>query len=353
MKKIIKIGNKLIGQGQPVFVIAEVGVNHNQSLDFAFKLIDVAKNAGADAVKFETFKAEQVTLSDTPMAKYQKKNIGKSESQLSMLKKLELDESFYPKLISYCKKKNIIFLSTPHGGFESVDFLQRLRVPAFKFGSGDLNNLPVLEYAAKFGKPMLISTGMADITEVGRAVDCIRKSGNNKIVLFHCTTNYPCPPQEVNLKAMLTIKDKFETLVGYSDHTLGIQTPIMAVTAGASVVEKHITLDRNMPGPDHKASLEPMELRQMVDGIKLVKTILGSAVKKPNPEEIKLRNIARKSLVTTQYIRKGEVITSDHINIKRPGNGLEPKYYFQVIGARATKNIDADTLIRKDHYEKA
>lgn len=351
MNKKIKIGNKEVGFNKPVFVIAEAGVNHNGSIGLALKLVDVAKKSGADAVKFETFKAEQVALASAHMAAYQIKNIGKTESQVAMLKKLELDEKFYKPIMAHCKKIGIMFLSTPHGGFESVDLLENLGVTAFKFGSGDLTNLPVLEYAAKIDKPMIISTGMATAGEVKKAVDCIRKTGNNKIILLHCTTEYPCPPENVNLRAMAALKEKFGALVGYSDHTLGINVSIMAATLGAVLIEKHMTLDKNMHGPDHKASVEPEELRQMIPAIKNISAILGSPVKKPTPEELSLRSIARKSVVSLRNIKRGELFTAENIGIKRPGTGLRPEFYFKIIGAVAKKTIKADGLIKKSHYE--
>lgn len=352
MAKKIKIGNKFIGEKEPVFIIAEAGVNHNGDLKTALKLIDAAAAAGADAVKFQTFKAEEVVAGAGEMAEYQKKNIGKNESQLAMLKKLELPENFYPPLLKRCDEKKIIFLSTPHGGFNSVDLLERLKVPAFKFGSGDLTNLPVLEYAAKFNKPMILATGMATLAEARTAIKAIEKTGNRKIILLHCTTNYPCPLNEVNLRAMLTMKKNLSALIGYSDHTNGIQVPIMAATLGASMIEKHFTLDKNMPGPDNKASLDPAELKKMVEAIRQINIILGASVKKPTAGERRLTKIARKSLVSLKAIGKGDKLTIKNIGIKRPGNGLAPKYYYEVIGRVAKKDIPADVLIKKSHYGK-
>lgn len=352
MAKNIKIGNKFIGENQPVFIIAEAGVNHNGNLKIAQKLIDAAAAAGADAVKFQTFKAEQVVTTEGEMAAYQKKNIGKIESQLEMLKKLELPESFYKPLVKHCRKKNIIFLSTPHGSFSSADLLRRLKVPAFKFGSGDLTNLPVLAYAAKFAKPMILGTGMATLAEVQTAIDVIKKAGNNKIIILHCTTNYPCPLNEVNLRAMLTMKQKLPVLVGYSDHTRGINVPIMAASLGACLIEKHFTLDKNMPGPDHRASLVPTELKAMVQAVRQVNIILGLPVKKPTKSENKISQSARKSLVSLVAVNKGDKFTVQNLGIKRPGTGLAPKYYYEVIGRAAKKDIAADTLIRKEYYDK-
>lgn len=335
-----------------MFIIAEAGVNHNGNLKTALKLIDAAVAAGADAVKFQTFKAEEVVTNAGRMAAYQKKNIGKSQSQLAMLKKLELPENFYQPLINHCRKKKIIFLSTPHGGLDSIDLLERLKVPAFKIGSGDLTNLPLLEYAARLGKPMILGTGMSTLVEVRNAINIIKKAGNNKIIILHCTTNYPCPLNEVNLRAMLTMKQKLPAIVGYSDHTLGIETPIMAAALGACVIEKHITLNKNTPGPDHKASLEPAELKALARAIRQVNIILGSPVKKPTKSENKIIKIVRKSLVSLVAINKGDKFTAKNTGIKRPGTGLSAKYYREIIGRVAKKDIAADSLIRKEYYEK-
>lgn len=348
--KEIKIGNKSIGEQNPVFIIAEAGVNHNGSLNLALKLVDKVKEVGADAIKFQTFKAEQVTTRGAKMADYQKRNIGIKGSQVEMLKKLEFMESWYPEIIKRCREKNIIFLSTPHGGFESVDLLQKIGVSAFKFGSGDLTNLPLLKYAAKFKKPMILGTGMAKMGEVIEAVKIIKSVGNNKIIILHCTTNYPCPFEEVNLRAMQTMIKKFDTIVGYSDHTIGSQVPIMAVALGAQIIEKHFTLDNKMRGPDHKASANPSVFKEMVDSIRQVTTILGSERKVPTKNEVKNINIVRKSLVATHDIKKGEKFTKENIGIKRPGTGLAPKYYFQVLNMKSKREIKADTLIEKNDF---
>lgn len=351
-KNKLKISNCYISHQSPVFIIAEAGVNHNGSLETAFKLIDAAADAGADAIKFQTFKAEDLVTHAGKMAEYQKKNIGKEESQLTMLKKLELPDNFYLPIIKHCKKRKIIFLSTPHGGFKAVDLLVKLKVPAFKFGSGDLTNLPLLEYAAKFGKPMILGTGMATLSEVSDAVDIIKKNGNNQTIILHCTTNYPCPLSEVNLRVMMTMKQKLSVLVGYSDHTNGIQVPIMAATLGACLIEKHFTLDKNMVGPDHKASIEPNELKMMVQAIRAVDVVLGSLVKKPTKSENKIIKTVRKSLVSLTTIKKGYKFTSENVGIKRPGTGLAPKYYHEIIGSISKRDIKADVLIQKSHYGK-
>jgi len=345
MIRKIKISNRYISDESPIFIIAEAGVNHNGDLQTALKLIDAAVFAGADAIKFQTFKAEDVVTCTGKMAKYQKNNIGKAGSQLEMLKKIELPENFYSQLIEYCKKNKIIFLSTPHGGFKSVDLLLKFNISAFKFGSGDLTNLPLLGYAAKFNKPMILGTGMATLAEIRTAINIINKTGNNQIIALHCTTNYPCPLNEVNLRAMLTIKQKLKVLVGYSDHTNGIQVPVMAATQGACLIEKHFTLDKKMEGPDHKASLEPDELKEMIDSIKNVPIILGSEIKKPNASELSMIKTVRKSIIAAKNIKKGEIFDEQNISIKRPGNGMSPSAWDKVLGKRAKKDFNIDELI--------
>ncbi|PIR93158.1 N-acetylneuraminate synthase [Candidatus Falkowbacteria bacterium CG10_big_fil_rev_8_21_14_0_10_43_10] len=347
---MIKIANKIISRKSPVFIIAEAGVNHNNSLKNALKLVDAAAAAGADAVKFQTFRAEDVVTVSGKMAAYQKKNIGREESQLEMLKKLELKEEFYRPIIRRCQEKKIIFLSTPHGGFAAVDFLQSLKVLAFKFGSGDLTNLPLLQYAARLKKPMILGTGMATLPEVKEAVKCIELAGNKKIIVLHCTTNYPCPEREVNLRAMSTLTEELDVPVGYSDHTLGIQTSVMATALDARVIEKHFTLDKNMAGPDHRASLEPAELKEMVKGVRQAEIILGSGVKKPNKSEMPMIKTVRKSLVALKDIKKGEKFDEKNLGIKRPGTGLSPKIYNEILNKRAKSDIKADSLIKEKHY---
>lgn len=341
----IKIGNKLIGEKEACFIIAEAGVNHNGLLKLAKRLVDRAKEAGADAVKFQTFKAENVATEKTAMASYQKKNIGKKETQLEMLKKVELDYKDFIALKKYCDKRKIIFLSTPHSE-DAVDFLEPL-VPAYKIGSGDLTNLPFLERIAKKRKPIILSTGMATLNEVKEAVKTIKEAGNNKIILLHCTSNYPCPFEEVNLRAMQTLQKSFrDLLVGYSDHTLGITVPIMAVAMGARVLEKHFTLDKNLPGPDHKASLEPRDLKEMVRATRNAEKALGTGIKKPTSSEEKIKKIVRKSIVAKADIPKGAKITKDMLIIKRPGTGVEPRYLIKIVGKIAKQNIKKDSLIK-------
>ncbi len=349
MKKIIKIGKKLVGDGKPCFIIAEAGVNHNGDINIAKKLVDAAVKSGADAVKFQTFKAEGVVTRNTDIAPYAKKNIGKNLKQYDMIKKLELKYDEFKKLKSYCDKKNIIFLSTPHS-LDAIDFLDAL-VPAYKFGSGDLTNIPALEYAAKKHKPMILGTGMATLAEIRIAVRAIRKTGNKNIILLHCTTNYPCHIEEVNLRAMLTMQNTLNCPVGYSDHTLGITVPIMASTLGAVVVEKHFTLNKNLPGPDHKASLEPQELKTMVNAIRNVETILGSYAKKPTVSEKKIINLVRKSIVAQKDIKKGVVVRRDMVNFKRPGNGLSPSFVKDILGKKTKQDIKKDEKIQLNMVE--
>ena len=269
----VKITNKDIGDGEPCFIIAEAGVNHNGDIRLAKKLIDVAKDAGADAVKFQTFKAEGVVTAYTDSTDYAKKNIGRNISQMQMMKSLELNYDDFKKLKKYCDKKEIIFLSTPHS-FDAIDFLENL-IPAYKFGSGDITNIPALKHAASKGKPIILGTGMSTLDEVKHAINAIKSEGNEQIVVLHCTTNYPCPFKEVNLRAMITMKKELDCLVGYSDHTLGILVPIVATALGATVIEKHFTIDKSLPGPDHKASLEPDELKNMITEIKKNRESLG------------------------------------------------------------------------------
>lgn len=344
LKDIIKIKNKLIGQKCSVFIIAEAGVNHNGSLDLAKKMVDLAKISGVDAIKFQTFKGEDVVTRDASMVEYQKKNTGKKQTQLEMLKKIELSYLDFNKIKIYCDKKKIIFLSTPHSE-DAVDFLEPL-VPAYKIGSGDLTNLPLLEKIARKNKPIILSTGMSDLYEVMEAVKLIKKNGNKKLILLHCTTNYPCRLGEVNLRAMLTLKNKFKLPIGYSDHTEGILAPIAAVSMGARVLEKHFTLDKNLPGPDHRASLDPKELREMVDNIREIEKILGSKTKKSTQDEEKIKKLVRKSIVAKKYIMKGEKITADLISIKRPGFGIQPVYLDRIIGRIAKEDIRDDQLIK-------
>lgn len=350
MLKNIKIANHIIGYGRTPFIIAEAGVTHNGRLDLALKLVDAAADAGADVVKFQTFRAKEVATRHAEMAAYQKKNLGKTESQLDMIKKLELPEKHWPAVVKRCRERKIILMSAPHGGFQSVDLLESLKVPAFKIGSGDLTNRPLLQYVARLKKPMIISSGMATMKEIKDAISWIRKAGNNQIIALQCTSNYPTLPHEINLRAMQTMMKELDVLVGFSDQTLGNQAAVMAATLGACVVEKHFTLDKDLPGPDHKASDDPKELKELVWMLKNVETILGSRIKKPNPSEIANIKIARKSIVAIEPIQKGEKFTTKNLGIKRPGTGLAPKLLPQILGKIAKSTIAHDSLITKKDY---
>jgi N,N'-diacetyllegionaminate synthase len=329
------------------FIIAEAGVNHNGNIEIAKKMIEVAKECGADAIKFQTFKAEKVISKYAPKAEYQKQTTGETDSQLEMVKKLELSFDDFVALKEYCDELNIMFLSTPFD-FESIDFLNDLGLEIFKIPSGEITNLPYLEKIGKLGKKVILSTGMADLGEIEDALDILISCGTKKenITVLHCNTEYPTPYEDVNLLAMLTIKEAFKVKVGYSDHTLGIEIPIAAVALGASVIEKHFTLDKNMEGPDHKASLEPHELKAMIDAIVNIEKALGNGMKKPSKSELKNKDIVRKSIVAKREIKKGEIFTEDNITVKRPGTGISPMRWYEVLGKVAPKDYKEDELIK-------
>lgn len=327
-----------------VFIIAEAGVNHNGNLNLAKRLVDVAVDSGADAVKFQTFISENCISNKADKADYQKENTGKNESQLDMIKKLELKFEEFVELKKYCEEKEILFLSTPFD-LESIHFLNNLNIKLFKIPSGEITNLPYLEEVSKTGKDIIISTGMSNMDEIRKAVNVLKGNGCGKITLLHCNTQYPTPIEDVNLKAMLRLKEEFETDIGYSDHTLGIEVPIAAVGMGAVVIEKHFTLDKNMEGPDHKASLEPNELKAMVIAIRNIEKAIGNGVKEPSKSEIKNISIARKSIVAKTNIKKGEVFTEDNITCKRPGDGISPMKWYEVLGGIAKKDFIEDELI--------
>lgn len=323
------------------FIIAEAGDNHNGDINLAYKLIDKAVEAKADAVKFQTFKTEAIICKKAPMAEYQKINIGKEGSQFDMVKNLELSYQEFKLLHDYCRKKGIMFLSTPFD-LESCDFLNDLGLQIFKVPSGEITNLPYLRKINSFKKKVILSTGMATMDEVQAALNVLKDC---EISLLHCTTEYPCPYDNVNLKAMQTMREHFGLEVGYSDHTQGIEVPIAAVAMGATIIEKHFTLDKNMEGPDHKASLEPEELKQMVASIRNIEKALGDGVKEPQESEKKNIEIARKSIVAKTDIKKGEILSEENITVKRPGLGISPMKWDEVIGTVATRDYKEDELI--------
>lgn len=329
-----------------VLIIAEAGVNHNGDMTNALKLIDKAVEAGVDIVKFQTFKAENIATNKAAKAEYQLSTTNKSESQFEMLKKLELSEHDHDYLIEYCEQKGIQFLSTPFDE-QSIVLLKAKGISVGKIPSGEITNLPYLEAMAKAFPKIMLSTGMSDMQEIKDALGVLLQAGTKKenITILHCNTEYPTPMRDVNLKAMNHIGKEFGVAIGYSDHTLGIEVPIAAVALGATVIEKHFTLDRNMEGPDHRASLEPAELIAMVKAIRNIEVAFGSGIKQPSESEIKNIPIARKSIVAYINIKKGELFSEGNITVKRPGDGISPMKWNEVLGTKAIKDFNADDLI--------
>lgn len=328
-----------------VLIIAEAGVNHNGSMEMAKQLIDAAAVAGVDYVKFQTFKAEKLVTKDAKQAEYQQRNVA-DDSQYAMLKKLELSEAQHEELIAYCKEKGVKFLSTAFD-MESVEYLHSLYLGLWKIPSGEITNYPYMKAIAQYGEPVILSTGMCEMMDVQNAVDVLCKYGLKKeqITVLHCNTEYPTPMQDVNLRAMQEIKEVVKVKVGYSDHTKGIEVPIAAIALGAEVIEKHFTLDRTLPGPDHKASLEPNELKAMVDAIRNIEQALGDGQKHISESERKNMAIARKSIVAARYIKKGETLTEENLCVKRPGNGISPMRWEEVIGTKAIRDFAEDEQI--------
>ena len=333
---------------QHVLIIAEAGVNHNGSLDIAKNLVDKAVEAGVDIIKFQTFKAEKLVSKSAKQAEYQKKNIGNhaDDSQYNMLKKLELSEQDHQELMNYCKEKGIRFWSTAFD-FDSIDYLHTLNLGLWKIPSGEITNCPYIKKIAEYHEPVIISTGMCEMSDISAAMNVLLKYGvqKNQITILHCNTEYPTPYEDVNLLAMQQIKKEFDVAVGYSDHTKGIEVPIAAVALGASVIEKHFTLDRNMEGPDHKASLEPDELKAMVSAIRNIEKALGSGNKTVSESERKNIAIARKSIVASFPIKKGDLFTEQNLTVKRPGTGISPMRWEEVVGNKAAKDFVEDELI--------
>ena len=327
-----------------VFIIAEAGVNHNGSIETAKRLIDEASKSGADAVKFQSFKASSLVTRNAKKAEYQVDNTGNNEKQYEMIKRLELDYDKHQELMDYADSKNIMFLSSPFD-LESIDLLHELGLEIFKIPSGEMTNVPYLRKVAKLNKKVILSTGMAIMGEIEYALNILKENGSEDISVLHCNTEYPTPMKDVNLKAMNTIKEGFKVPIGYSDHTLGIEVPIAAVAMGATIIEKHFTLDKTMEGPDHRASLEPAELTAMVSAIRNIELALGDGLKKPSDSEKKNMNIARKSIVAKTPIKKGEMFTEDNLDIKRPGDGVSPMFWDKMVGTRANKDFNQDELI--------
>lgn len=331
-----------------VFIIAEAGVNHNGSLDLALRLIDAAKESGADAVKFQTFRADQLATRSAHKAPYQERTTAHEESQFEMLERLELDAAAHETLIDHCRKTGIQFLSSPFDT-QSADLLATMKVPIYKVPSGEITNLPFLQHIARIGRPVILSTGMSTLGEVEEAVYVLLAAGAPQLTLLHCVTEYPAPYAEVNLRAMQTLKLAFCLPVGYSDHTPGIDIAVAAVALGAEVIEKHFTLDRTLPGPDHAASLEPSELQQMVAAIRHVEVALGTGIKTAAPCELPNISVARKSVVAARSLSKGHQLAAGDLEIKRPGNGLAPKLLPSLMGRTLGADVAKDEVISWNH----
>lgn len=327
------------------YLIAEGGVNHNGDLHLAYQLIDAAKQSGADAVKFQTFKTENLLTRSAPLAEYQKK-MG-LVSQFDMAKQLELSFDDFKKLKNYSEKAGITFLSTPDDE-ESLEFLNALDVGLIKIGSGEVTHLPFLRLAAKTGKPIILSTGMSTLEEVREAVDVILTAGNARLILLHCVSAYPAPSEQINLRAMQTLKSVFQLPVGFSDHTLGIHISLAAAALGAKVIEKHLTIDRNLPGPDHASSLDPSEMKSLAEGLAQVALAMGSGVKEPAPCERDTKEVVLKSIVAKRDLKSGAVITEADVAFKRPGNGIAPKYLDKIVGLTVKEYVKKDTLLSWD-----
>ena len=333
------------GRIKRTLIIAEAGVNHNGSAEIARRLVDTAKESGADAVKFQTFKAERIASRFADKAAYQKMNVRGRETHLAMLKRLELSAKDHRDLAEHCQRRGLEFLSSPFDE-ESADFLEKIGVRRFKIPSGEITNFPLLSHIGRKRKPVILSTGMATLGEIERALEVLGKAGAEGVSLLHCVTEYPAPFDEINLRAIHTMKEAFRIPVGYSDHTMGNEIAIAAVALGAEIIEKHFTLDRSLEGPDHKASLEPRELKEMISAIRHVESALGNGRKAPARCEVKNMAVARKSIVASKSINKGEKITPAKIAIKRPGNGIQPQDWQKILGLTVNRKISSDEVIQ-------
>lgn len=344
MVSTIDIGTRRIGPGYPCFLIAEAGVNHNGSLELAIRLVDAAKEAGADAVKFQTWVTEKLMIPEAPLADYQKRNIGKEQSQFDMAKELELSYQQFGELKSHADRRGILFFSTPDEE-DSADFLDELGVPLFKIGSGEVTNLPFLHHVALKHKPIILSTGMSTLSEVEAAVGTIEDAGNQQLILLHCVSNYPAAPADINLRAMDTLRSAFQYPVGYSDHTLGTHVSLAAVVLGACVLEKHFTLDKNLPGPDHRMSLKASELTDMITMVRSVESAMGTGRKWPVAAEMPTKEVAQKSIVAARDIPVGKSLEPDDLTLRRTGAGLPPPYLQQIIGRKTSHSISLNQVI--------
>lgn len=348
--RFISIGKRKVGVGFPCFVIAEAGVNHNGDIRLAKKMVDVAASAGADAIKFQTFRSENLATVSAPKANYQMQTTGRNESQLTMLKKLELPLWAFQELRDYCYQKKILFMSTPFDE-ECADFLDEMGMEVFKIPSGELTNAFFVAHVARKMKPMIVSTGMATLDEVEAAVQTILSEGNSQFVLLHCVSNYPTDPKDANLRAMETIRKTLKAPVGFSDHTRGMEVTLAAVALGACVIEKHFTLDRRMSGPDHLSSLEPEELKKMVQQTRTVEMALGDGLKQPCEAELDTARVARKSLVASRNIVRGSRLALEWVAIKRPGTGLAPATLPRLVGLKVKTDISEGTLLTLEMFE--
>ena len=344
MTTAMKLGDRLVGPGQPVFVIAEAGVNHNGDVAQARALIDAAAGSGADAVKFQTFSADRLVTASSPKAGYQNRTTDPGESQLAMLKRLELSADAHRQLIDHARARDILFLSTPFD-LQSADLLELLGVEVFKLGSGELTDLPLLIHVARKRRPMIVSTGMSWMEEVGRAVTAIREAADVPLALLHCVSNYPAESRDCNLRAMDGMRDTFGVPVGYSDHTRGIVAAVAAVARGACIVEKHLTLDRQMAGPDHQASSDPGEFAALVRAIRETEASMGDGVKRPMEAELPTRAVARKSVVALVDIPRGQPVTREMLGVRRPGTGIPPADLDRLIGRAHRQDIPAGSLL--------
>lgn len=346
----IEIGGRLIGEGEPVFIIAEAGVNHNGDIELAKKLIEVAREAGTDAIKFQTFKAENLNTMTAPKSTYHIETTGSEQSWFDLLKTQELNRQAHEVLIKHCQEVGIMFLSTPYDE-ESVDLLEELNIPAFKVAATDANNIPFLKYLAQKNRPIILSTAMCTLDEVRESVNAIKDEGCEDLVLLHCTANYPARLEDTNLRAMLTLKKEFNLLVGYSDHTPDYINPVAATALGAVIYEKHFTLDKSLPGPDHRSSLNPEELKQFVRDIRNTELAMGSSLKEPVESEKENREKLRKSIVAKVDIPPGLVITRTMLTSKRPGTGLATKFIDSIVGKKSKVLLRKDTIIKTEFLE--
>lgn len=378
--KEIRVGKKIIGEKRSVFIIAEAGVNHNGSLRLAKKLVDLAVDCGADAIKFQTFKTDKLVGRETPLAEYQKKSDPSIKNQFNLLKSLELSDKYLKEIASYCRKNDIIFSSTPHSSVEDTIILEKLKVPFYKIGSGDLNNLPFLSQIGKLKRPLILSTGMSSISEIKEAKKNILESRNNKIIFLHCTSTYPAEAKDLNLLAIKTMKKNLGLMIGYSDHSEGITASVIAVLLGAVVLEKHITLDRNLPGPDHKASLEKEEFKKYVKAVRLIEDRMkdaktafkylekklsistpkniniyyGSGVKKIVKSELNIAKVARKGLYANKNLQKGKRIRENDVIIRRPKAFLDPKYLIgssSIVGKELKRDVLNNKPLRLEYFK--